>query len=175
METDTPALDGGAADPQPAGDQESQAPKGQPDQVQALMRKLRKAEKEAASYREADEKRRQSEMTEAERWKAEAEKHSSELKGLQERLKTQTLQHRFEAAAIKAGVIDPEAAFKLADLSGIDIDENGKVTGIEAAIKGLQQRSYSANQPAQSETLAAILPEATRPAANSIPLNVCVK
>jgi hypothetical protein len=45
-----------------------------------------------------------------------------------------------ENAFLKANTFkwkDPEAALKLADLSEVEIDDAGKVTGLEAALKGL--------------------------------------
>ena len=43
----------------------------------------------------------------------------------------------FVAAAAQAGAAHPEDAFALADLSGVEIGEDGQVTGVEDAVKAL--------------------------------------
>jgi len=139
--TADPSVDGedqGAADTE-AGGAES-APKGKPDQVQALLRKLQKAEKELGAFKQADEQRAQSQLSEVDKLKQQLSKVEAEKLSLAEQRKQDRLQHRFETSAAKAGVVDAEAAFKLADLSGVEIDDDGKVVGLEAALADLKKK-----------------------------------
>lgn len=132
----------GAPDSDAGGDDQAGS-KGQPDQVQALMRKLRKAEKERDALKQADEQRAQSQLSELDQLKQQLQKRDADYNGLTEKLRMREIEHRFEQAAAKAGVIDADAARRLADFSEVDIDENGKVTGIDAVIADLKKtRKY---------------------------------
>lgn len=133
-----PIEESGAPEPDAGGD-ESGSPKGQNDAVQAVMRKLRKAEKALADRQAADELSAQSKLSEVDKLKTEFQKLEAERNSLSEKLKTQALRHSFESIALKAGVVDADAAFKLADLSAVEIDEDGKVTGLEAAMADLKK------------------------------------
>lgn len=144
-----PSTDEGAADTE-AGGADQDSPKGQPDQVQALMRKLRKAEKLLADRQAADEESAKAKLSEVDQLKQQLQKRDADYSSLAEKLKMQTLQHRFESEAQKLGVVDADAAFKLADLSGVEIDDNGKVSGIEAALADLKKtRKYLFGSPSQ--------------------------
>ena len=137
-----PVADGAGA-PQSAPDVEptgtgEQTPKSGADQQQAILRKLRKAEKELAQFRAQQEEAEKGKLTETERWKSEAEKWKSEAEKAKESARQIKISTRFEAEAAKAGAQDLAAAIKLADLSTVDIDEDGSVTGIDAAISALK-------------------------------------
>lgn len=136
------SVDEGAADPEAGGaDQVSQ--NGKPDQVQALLRKLKKTEKLLADRMAADEESAKAKLSEADQLKANLQKLESERNGLAEKLKLQAIEHRFEQAALKAGVIDADAARRLADFSEVEIDDNGAVSGIDAVIADLKKsRKY---------------------------------
>lgn len=143
MSEDNPDLDieDGAADSEAGGD--DQAPKGKPDQTQALLRKLRKAEKDLETFRKADEERNQQSLSEVDKLKAELQKREAEYSSLTEKLRMQSIEFAFEQAASKAGVIDADAAKRLANLSEIEIDDDGKVLGIDAVIADLKKtRKY---------------------------------
>lgn len=129
----------GAPDPQTGGEQGKEAPgSGTDNQSQALQRKLRRAQKELDSLRAADEERKNADLSEVDKLKKLVAQRDDELTTMRERGKQQSIQHRFEALATKAGAVDPEAAFKLADLSGVDLDEQGNVVGIDDALKALK-------------------------------------
>lgn len=127
---------GGAPDPGEGGS--GQKPSGA-DQTQALLRQKRKLEKELADLRKAEEDRKTAELSEVERLKKEKADLEGERETLRGQVKNQLIQSRFEAAAAKMGAVDTEAAFKLADLSGVEMDAEGKVTGVEEALKSLKQ------------------------------------
>ena len=137
-----PVADGAGA-PQSAPDTEStgtgeQSQKSGADQQQAILRKLRKAEKELAQFRTQQEESEKGKLTETERWKSDAERYKNEAQQAKDALRQAKISHRFEAEAAKAGAQDLAAAIKLADLSTVDIDEDGSVTGIDAAISALK-------------------------------------
>lgn len=143
MSEETPDLEteDGAAEPEAGGD--DSAPKGKPDQSQALLRKLKKAEKELEALRQAEEQRTQGTLSEVEKLKQQLQKRDADYSSLTEKLRMQSIEHRFEQAAAKAGVIDADAARRLADFSSVDIDEDGTVSGIDAVIADLKKtRKY---------------------------------
>lgn len=147
----TPAIDedDGAPEPEAGGDDQAGS-KGKPDQVQALLRKLRNTEKERDALKQADEQRAQSQLSEVDKWKAKAQKHESETSTLLQQLRAEKIQNRLEAAAAKAGAVDVDAVSKLANLSNVDIDDDGKVTGIDAVIAELKKsRKYLFGDPSQ--------------------------
>jgi len=137
MSDPTPAPEGGA--PDVVEGESPEAPRGRPDPTQALLRKLRKAEKEIESLRSVEQQRKESELTEAERWKKKAEQAEELLKSSADKMRQQTLKHRFEALASKAGALDVEDAFRLADLSSVEVDEDGNVTGLDDVIATLRK------------------------------------
>ncbi len=115
---------------------------------QALLRKLRKAEKEAAALREADEARRHGEMSEFEKLKAEATKNAAERDEARAKLQKQAIQHRFERQAAEFGAVDPSAAYKLADLSTVEVDESGEVSGLDTVLSSMKtQYGFLFQQP----------------------------
>lgn len=149
VKTPVAAEDDGAPEADAGGDDQAGS-KGKPDQVQALLRKLRNAEKERDALKQADEQRAQSQLSEVDKWKAKAQKHETETNSLLQQLRTERIQNRLEAAAAKAGAIDVDAVRKLADLSSVDIDDEGKVIGIDAVIAELKKsRKYLFGDPSQ--------------------------
>lgn len=136
--------EGGAGQKPPAGD----------NQTQALLRQKRKLEKDLADLRKAEEERKTAELSEVERLKKEKADLEAERQSLQGQIKTQAIQSRFEAAAAKLGAVDTEAAFKLADLSGVEMDADGKVTGVEEALKSLKQaRPFLFGEPSAPKSV----------------------
>ncbi|MEM4406545.1 MAG: hypothetical protein QXS68_05815 [Candidatus Methanomethylicaceae archaeon] len=119
---------------------------------------VRKLRAEAAEYR-----RRLRELES--RVKAEEESKLTEQEKLQKRLaeleKAQAdwererqeilLQRYVENAAVRLGIIDPEAAWKLLDLKEVEFDEEGKPENVEALLRSLiQKKPYLANALARS-------------------------
>ena len=109
---------------------------------------------EAASYRkrlrELEEKVKRYEdekLSEQERLQkrlAELEQEHTQVLADMEALR---LRHAVERAASKLGFRNPEDAYQLADLSGVQIGEDGAVEGVEAALKALaKERPYLLRQ-----------------------------
>lgn len=107
-------------------------------ELRLAQKQLRQMEKEIRTYRKEREERQQAEMTELEKWKAKAEEHERLLsEERNSRLQDKKLS-AFRLAAQSAGVVNVDAAAKLADFSLLDIDESGEVVGVNETMKALQ-------------------------------------
>jgi hypothetical protein len=105
-------------------------------------RQAEKAQREADALRKAQ-------MTEAERIKLERDEAIARATAAEERANSTVLQSRFEAEAARAGCIDADAAFNLADKSLMQM-QDGKPVGIGKALKALaEQRPYLFQQQPQ--------------------------
>jgi hypothetical protein len=86
-------------------------------------------------------KRNQKRLAELERAQADWERERQEI----------MLQRHIENAAVKLGIIDTEAAWKLIDLKEVDFDDDGKPKNVEALLKALiQKKPYLANNLARN-------------------------
>lgn len=122
-------------------------------------------------FTKAEEERKQSEMTEVERLQAQLEKLSSTAKEAEEAkakalesANKRLLKSEFKLLAgskefgVRKDALDD--AFLLADLSGVEIDEDGNVTGVKEALEGLKKAKsylfgvteYADPTPGQHET-----------------------
>lgn len=116
-----------------------------PDPEKDKLRKaLKEANREAAARRKrleeleaAEEQRKQSELSELDREKQAREKVEKELASERERVSGLLIKSAFEVEASRVGIAHPEDAYLLADKASIEVDENGKVTGVADAIKAL--------------------------------------
>ena len=152
-----PENDGAAGDP-PADGAEATFEKwlqSQPENVRKLydvhtgglkstLDKLRAGEKDAAGklkrladLEAAEAKRKQEQMSEAERVAAEKQTLEAELAKLKTAAKDQSIRHAVELTASKMRFRNIEDARALADLSTVEITEDGKVSGVEDALKAL--------------------------------------
>ena len=124
---------------------------GMKAELEATRKALRKANQEAAERRkrlealEAEEKKRgEAELSELERAQAAAEEWKGKLDLVAAELDTLRLRQAFYEAAAEAKVAWANAqaqrdAFALSDLSGVEIDEDGGVSGMDKVLKGLQK------------------------------------
>lgn len=113
-------------------------------ELEQTRRALKRANAEAAERRkrlkeleEAERKRQEAELSEKER----LERTLAELQAERDTLLAQMTELRLRSAvervAVRLGFRDPEDVYHLADLSGVEVDDDGKVNGIEAALKAL--------------------------------------
>jgi hypothetical protein len=123
-----------------SGDESPEAIKAELDRTRLA---LKAANKEAAERRKklddieaAEAARKQSELTEVEKLKAEADKAKADLTALQESSRKERIQAAVLQAATTAQFADPVDAIALADLSGVML-EDGKVTGAKEAVEAL--------------------------------------
>ena len=75
--------------------------------------------------------------TELERAQETARKAEEDKNAALQRANEQLVRAKFESAASRMGVKHPEDAFALADRSGVDISDDGKIEGVETAVKAL--------------------------------------
>lgn len=137
-ETDETLLD---KDPAMESDDEQATAK---EELERMRAALKKANAEARDYRlkakqfeEAEEARKQAEMSELEKAQAAAEKAKAEAASAAEQLRATQLRHAVEMTARELGFHDPADALALADLSGIELGEDGAAPGVEPALKAL--------------------------------------
>ena len=112
------------------------------------------------------EKHQRAQMTEAEKAKAERDDATKEAERLKAELRDTRVRGRFEAAAARAGVIDPEAAYRLANTGGLKVKDDGTVEGLDQALAELKKsRPYLFGQRTSTGTPggATVSPPPTNP------------
>lgn len=107
----------------------------------------RKAETDKAQAdserKRAEEEKRFSDLAAAE--KKRADEAEAKVLAAEERIKAQTIRAEVRVMALKLGFHNPDDAASLADLSGVELAEDGAVKGVEAALKALlKDRPYLA-------------------------------
>lgn len=105
---------------------------------------VRKLRAEAAEYRrklreleaklKADEEAKMSEQERLQKRVAELERQVIEY---QEMLRRRTLEYEVKSQASKMGVVDPDAAWRLIDITTIEYDEDGRPKNLEKTLKAL--------------------------------------
>ena len=112
--------------------------------VAALRSELAKTRREAAKYRTdlrkleaANEMAKRAVMTETETLKADLAAATASLAAALEQQAAANVQAQVTAAATKANMHDPSDAGKHLDLEGLDVGEDGKVSGLDAALAAL--------------------------------------
>lgn len=94
-----------------------------------------KAEK---AERELD-KHKKSQLSETDRYRTEAEEARRERDSYKTKAESTLIRGRLESLAARAGCLNPASAAKLADLSGVKVDDNENVIGLERALEGLKK------------------------------------
>ena len=169
-----------ASDAQDGGMPESAQPTA--DQVTAELAELRKALKaanaESMSRRKrleeleaAEEERKAAQLSEIDKAlkaKADAE---TRAQAAEERMRTAAIRNAVVLAATRANFHDAEDAFRLADLEGVQIGDDGKVSGVEEALKALAKaKPHLVRQAASAsgEINSTAAGRQTRPAADEL-------
>jgi hypothetical protein len=122
-----------------------------PDQMEAEIRALRdqlsKTNAESAGRRkrlreleDAEEARRRATLTETERVKAERDAFEAERDEAKALLDAERIGIAVERAALAAGFEYPQDVVKLIDLSGVDVNEDGKIRGVDRAVSELARQ-----------------------------------
>lgn len=144
----------------------SAAPAAAPsiEELQATLERERKerqdANKEAQATRaklrqleQADEERRKAAMTEEEKIKAEVEALRGETATLKAERQSMLISSAVQSAAVKLGIVDPEAALKLLDADALKLGDDGRPTNTEDALKKLlDAKPYLLGQTGNSST-----------------------
>jgi len=108
----------------------------------------KKAVEELAKLKEAEEKRKQAEMTDLQ--KAQADKKAADERAvkLTQDLETERIKNAVLAEASKANFADPQDAYAMIDRTELEIDKDGKVSGVVEAIKALvKAKPYLVGEP----------------------------
>lgn len=131
------------------------------------IEELRKVRHEAADwrtkYREMERKMAAFEevkMEEQQQYKELAERRAAELaeerkarETLEANLKQTALKNAVALEAARAGVVDPDDAFHLADLSNVEVGQDGTVKGVKEAIDALvAAKPYLTSKQAPART-----------------------
>lgn len=139
------------------GRPEGQEPEGEEPETgeaeldpQVLLAELRRARREAAKYRaklrefeQREEERRRAEMSEVERLKEDYAAVQARALELETQLQELRIRQAVVTEAARLGFADPEDAWHLVDLSIIDVDEEGRITGVREALRKLAaQKPY---------------------------------
>lgn len=103
------------------------------------MKELKAARERLSSFESAESQRKESEMSELQKAQAKIKASEDKELALTKRLRDQALQHQFERMAAQLGVVSAEDAFRLADLSSVELDEaTGKAEGLEELLDSMK-------------------------------------
>ncbi|WP_018755194.1 hypothetical protein [Paenibacillus terrigena] len=115
-----------------------------------------------AELEAAEDERKRGELSEVERVKADLERESgakqtleSELTSLRESVKQERIRNAFTSAATAAKIAYIDDAWSLADKTGINVGDDGSVTGVDDVIKSLvETKPFLVEQkPTQPRTI----------------------
>ena len=93
--------------------------------------------KKLDEFEAREKKSKEAELSEQERLKAQLAEMQTAHEQARQEMATMRLRSAVEREAIKLGFKNPEDAYLLADMTGVEMDENGKVTGVESVLKEL--------------------------------------
>lgn len=134
-----PATDDGGED---QDSRQTSAPKDDQNSVAYWRRQATKHEKDLGALKK-------SQMSETERLRQERDDATKKVETVTARSQTILIQSKLEAAAARSGCHDADAAARLADLSGVTVDEDGRVSGIDKALDALKKsKPYLFAKPA---------------------------
>lgn len=124
----------------PKDDGDNTIPKHRFDEVNEELKDLRSWKKEVE---EKQKKAEEEELKKSKEFETLATKRKEELEDVRAKYRKTSVQLAVEREAIKKGITDTEAAYKLVDQSGISVNDDGEITGVEEAIEDLvENRSY---------------------------------
>lgn len=149
---------GQEAEDQETQEQEIEQDESDFDKARALetIRKQRESEKELAKklkavnaelkkLQDVEAKRKEAELSELEKSQKRAQELEERLQAAQTTAQALRLRQEFGkvAARLKLSFVDQQAeddAFELADMDDVELYEDGKITGLEDAVKALQKK-----------------------------------
>lgn len=101
------------------------------------LSKLNAKAKKAEEYESAESERKKKELEEKGEYQKLLEQEKNEKLQLQEQFKNERINNRIIAEALKAKVIDPDAAVALINKGDITVNENGEISGVTEAVAAL--------------------------------------
>ncbi len=109
----------------------------------ALAKENKRLAKIVEEHDKSEKARRDAELSETEKLKNQIAEKDTTLQALQNDLKTWRIRQAIEREATVLNFQNPEDAYLLADMTGVEISEDGKVTGAKEAIEKLAKaRTY---------------------------------
>lgn len=131
------------------------------ERAMETIKKLRAFEKIAkdqarqlAEYQAKEQKAQRASLSQVEQWKAQAAEAQAAHDQLAQEIATLKLRQAIEREAAKLGFVNPEDAYLLADVTGLEMDDAGKIEGVEDALKELlKTRPYLAKSENQTRTV----------------------
>lgn len=101
------------------------------------FKELNESAKEAKKLAKKLEEKEETELKEQEKYEELAEKYKERAEKAEKALEDAQVENALTAEASKQGARDLEAVLKLVDRSGIELDKDGNITGIDKAVEGL--------------------------------------
>lgn len=126
-------------------DQEGKLTKGQWKTAfdHPRFKELTKAKEELETLQKSQSEAEEKKLKKDKKFEELATKREGELTKINTELSEIKIQVAVERAAVKAGITDTEAAFKLIDKAEIKVEKDGTVKGVEDAMKALvEARPY---------------------------------
>lgn len=100
---------------------------------------LNEQAKEAERLKSEAEKAENAQLEKDKKFEELSQKKSAEADDWKSKFQTSQIDNKIAAEANKLGITDLEAATKLIDRTGISVDDNGAVSGVEEAVKALAE------------------------------------
>jgi len=133
---------------------EEQYTGGVRQQIETLKRRATAAERRLAEIAAAQEEAERKALEEQERYKELYEKERQAREKEASGRKDDAVRARFLLAAQSKGIVDPDVAFLIAKalptFTAVQVDDEGKVTGIDEVVEALvKEKPYLVSQPQQ--------------------------
>lgn len=114
------------------------------------VKELRDQAAEAKRLKDEAAKAGEKSLEEQKKFQELAEQRGTKVSELEGTIQTMRIDQALTTKLVPEGVVDIEAALKLADRSKVKIDDNGTVTGAEEVIETLKkEKAYLFGQPGQ--------------------------
>lgn len=108
-----------------------------------LRERAQTAESELQKKQQAEEERKLKRLEKKGKTKELLETYKQKAEDAENRYKQELLNRQIQAEATKQGAVDLEAVLKLIDRDTVQFDDDGNVSGVEEAVKGLlESKSY---------------------------------
>ena len=122
--------------------------------LRAFEKTAKEQAKIIAEYQAKEQKAQRASLSQVEQWKAQATEAQAAHDNLMQEMATLRLHQAVEREAVKLGFVNPEHAYLLADVTGLEMDDAGKIEGVEAALKELlKARPYLAKSETTTRTV----------------------
>jgi hypothetical protein len=101
------------------------------------FKNLKERAQKADEYDAQEETRKQEELKKKGEWEKLATDNDAKAKQWQTKFTEAQIDNRIQLETAKLGVVDLEAVLKLIDRSNVKVNEDGSISGVDEAVKGL--------------------------------------